>query len=190
MSRIITVGPDQTMRLAEIGELTALAYLADGLVDAAHPYVPELRNAKARAEHALLLMMADGDDGQGAAVGTITVVPSGSPFSEFNNEGEYELRMLAVSPLARGRGIGEELALFGLDTAKADGATRVTISTMESMNAAHRLYEKLGFVREPDLDWVAHASHIKVRCDDSCRDADGNCTEGGQRLLAYAWSPT
>ena len=188
MSRIVTVGPDQTMRLAEIGELTALAYLADGLVDAAHPYVPELRNAKARAEHAILLMMADGDDGQGAAVGTITVVPSGSPFSEFNNEGVSELRMLAVSPLARGRGIGEELALFGLATATAQGATRVAISTMESMNAAHRLYEKLGFVREPELDWVAHASHIKIRCDDTCRDENGNCTEGGQKLLAYAWS--
>jgi len=190
MSRIVTVGPDQTMRLAEIGELTALAYLADGLVDAANPFVPELRNAKARAEHAILLMMADGDDGQGAAVGTITVVPSGTPFSEFTNEGEYELRMLAVSPLARGRGIGEELALFGLDTATARGASRVLISTMETMNAAHRLYEKLGFVREPELDWVAHASHAKVRCDDTCRDESGNCTEGGQKLLAYAWSPS
>ena len=98
--------------------------------------------------------------------------------------------MLAVSPLARGRGIGEELALFGLETATAQGASRVAISTMESMDAAHRLYEKLGFVREPEMDWVAHASHIKVRCDETCRDADGNCTEGGQKLLAYVWSPS
>ena len=189
MTRIVTVGADQTMRLAEIGEMTALAYLADGLLDAAHPYVPELRNAKARAEHAILLMMADGDDGQGAAVGTLTVVPAGSPFGEFAADDEYELRMLAVSPLARGRGIGRELTTFGLELAVREGAKRVALSTMEDMHAAHRLYDQLGFVREPERDWVAHASHIKVRCDASCLNADGHCTQGGHKLLAYAWSP-
>jgi len=190
VTRIVTVDPNQTMRLSEIGELTALAYLADGLLDAAHPYVPELRNAKARAEHAILLMMADGDDGQGAAVGTLTVVPAGSPFAEFAREDEYELRMLAVSPLARGRGIGRTLTTFGLDLAVSEGAQRVALSTMEDMHAAHRLYEKLGFVRQPERDWVAHASHIKVRCDASCLDANGDCTQGGHKLLAYVWSPS
>jgi ribosomal protein S18 acetylase RimI-like enzyme len=189
MSRIVTIGPDQTMRLAEIGELTALAYLADGLFDAAHPFVPELRNAKARAEHAILLMMADGSDGQGAAVGTLTVVPSGSPFTEFAQEDEYELRMLAVSPLARGRGIGVELTTFGLGMATARGAKRVLLSTMEEMHAAHAIYEKLGFIREPELDWVAHPTRGKVRCDSTCLDTDGRCREGGHKLLAYAWSP-
>ena len=189
MTRIVTVGPHQTVRLAEIGELTALAYLADGLLDAAHPYVPELRNAKVRAEHAILLMMAAGDDGQGAAVATLTVVPPGSPLGEFGRDDEYELRMLAVSPLARGRGIGRELTAYGLDLAVREGATRIALSTMEDMHAAHRLYDQLGFVREPERDWVAHASHIKVRCDAHCLDADGRCTEGGQTLLAYAWSP-
>ncbi len=189
MSRIVTVGPDQTMRLSEIGELTALAYLADGLFDAAHPYVPELRDAKARAEHAILLMMADGDDGQGAAVGTLTVVPNGSPFSEFSRDNEYELRMLAVSPLARGRGIGEELTVFGLETATSLGATRVVLTTMEEMRAAHAIYEKLGFVREPELDWVAHPARDKVRCDETCRGKDGACTAGGRKLLAYSWTP-
>ncbi len=189
MSRIVAVSPDQTMRLSEIGELTALAYLADGLLDAAHPFVPELRNAKTRAEHAILLMMADGDDGQGAAVGTITVVPSGSPFAEFARDDEYELRMLAVSPLARGRGIGEELATFGLELATVQGAKRVVLSTMEDMHAAHKLYEKLGFVRVPDSDWVAHPSHAKTRCDETCLDSSGHCTQDGHQLLAYAWTP-
>jgi len=190
VTRIITVGPDQTTRLSEIGELTALAYLADGLLDAAHPYVPELRDAKARAEHAILLMMADGDDGQGAAVGTLTIVPADSPFAEFTRDDEFELRMLAVSPLARGRGIGRTLTTFGLDLAVSKGAKRVALSTMETMVVAHRLYEKLGFVREPERDWVAHASRAKVRCDSQCLGADGHCTQGGHTLLAYAWEPS
>lgn len=189
MSRIHVVSPDQTMRLAEIGELTALAYLADGLLDPAHPFVPHLRDAKVRAEKAILLMMADGDDGQGAAVGTLTVVPSDSAFAELAGSGEYELRMLAVSPIERGRGIGEELTRHGMDLASQSGATRVVLSTMEAMTKAHSLYEKLGFVRAPDLDWVAHPDPAKTRCDDRCRREDGSCAEGGHRLLAYSWIP-
>ena len=43
-----------------LGALTALAYLSDALVDNAHPYIPALRDAHARAEKAILLAMADG----------------------------------------------------------------------------------------------------------------------------------
>ncbi len=98
--------------------------------------------------------------------------------------------MLAVSPLARGRGIGKELTLFGIERATGLGAKRVVLSTMEDMRTAHKLYEKLGFVRQPERDWVAHPSHDKTQCEAICLDANGNCTEGGQKLLAYAWLPS
>lgn len=189
MSLIVAVRPDEAMRLAEVGELTALAYLADGLLDAAHPYVPHLRDAKVRAEQAILLIMADGEDGQGKAVGTLTVVPSGSSFAEFSGDGEVELRMLAVSPLERGRGIGEQLTRQGMEMARSLNARRVLLSTMETMDKAHRLYEKLGFVRVPELDWVAHEDRSKTACDAQCLAPDGSCTQGGHRLLAYAWTP-
>jgi len=151
---IRVIQPDEQTRLAEIGELTALAYLSDALVDAAHPYMPALRDAHARAEKAILLAMADGERGEGAIVGTLTVVPPGSPFIERASDGEYELRMLAVSPIERGRGIGKALTLAGVKLAIESGATGIVLSTMESMHAAHRLYEKMGFIRRPDLDWV------------------------------------
>ncbi len=72
---IRVIEPDDQTRLAEIGALTALAYLSDALVDVAHPYVPALRDAHARAAKAILLAMADGEGGEGAIVGTLTVVP-------------------------------------------------------------------------------------------------------------------
>lgn len=152
MTSIVTVSPDQQLRLAEIGELTALAYLADGVINSSHPDLPELRDALARAEHAYLLMAAEGEQGQGAAVGTITLVPPTSELADPDTAEAYELRMLAVSPLARGRGVGAMLARHALHLAGSNGAARVVLRTMDSMVAAHHLYESIGFVREPSLD--------------------------------------
>ncbi len=156
MSQMVRiVEPTEHGRLQEIGELTALAYLADGLIDTAHPYMPRLRDASARAVDAVLLAMVDGEHGEGKIVGTLTLVPPGSPFAEVAKEDEFELRMLAVSPLERGRGIGARThAGRPGHGRRARGAKRVVLSTMETMRAAHGLYEKMGFQRRPDLDWI------------------------------------
>lgn len=176
------VDPSESSRLTEIGQLTALAYLADGLVDQAHPYIPQLKDAHARAEGAILLMMADGETGEGAAVGTITVVPPGSNFVELAKDDEFELRMLAVSPIERGRGIGRTLIRVAMDLAVERGAKRIVLSTMESMHVAHRLYERMGFQRREDLDWTV------------IDNQDGTVSkvseaEGGIRLIGYSWEP-
>lgn len=184
------VQPDDSVRLTEIGQLTALAYLSDGLVDQAHPYIPQLKDARARAEAADLLMMTDGADGAGPVVGTITVVPPGSEFAELAGDDEFELRMLAVSPLERGRGIGADLTRYAMDRAVAQGARRIVLSTMESMHIAHKLYEKLGFSRRTDLDWTV------IDNDDGTvtkvTDAEAGDTVQGTtaiRLLGYSWEP-
>jgi ribosomal protein S18 acetylase RimI-like enzyme len=182
------VEPIESGRLHEIGELTALAYLADGLIDTAHPYMPRLRDASARADDAVLLAMVDGEHAEGKIVGTITLVPPGSPFAEVAKDDEYELRMLAVSPLERGRGIGRKLTQAALDMAVERGAHRVVLSTMETMRAAHGLYEKMGFQRRPDLDWV-------VTDNDDGTVSQVNLTEHPDasreavRLLGYSWEP-
>jgi len=182
------VEPSELGRLQEIGELTALAYLADGLIDNAHPYVPQLRDASARAEHALLLAIFDGGAGEGKIVGTITLVPPGSKFAELAQDDEFELRMLAVSPMERGRGIGAELTRAALEMAVERGARRVVLSTMDTMHAAHRLYERIGFLRREDLDWVVvnnpdgSVSRVNV-----AEDRSG--AQDGVKLLGYSWEP-
>jgi ribosomal protein S18 acetylase RimI-like enzyme len=188
---IRVVDESEVGRLAEIGELTSLSYLADGLVDNAHPYLPQLRNAHARAVNADLLIMSDGDDGEGAIVGTITLVPPGSPLIEVADQGEFELRMLAVSPLERGRGIGATLTRAAMDRAVAQGATRVVLSTMDTMHAAHRLYERLGFQREHHLDWVVvdnpDGSITKLSLTEL--ESDPDRAARGVTLLGYSWTP-
>lgn len=188
---IRVVDPSESGRLAEVGEITALAYLADGLIDAAHPYAKTLKDAHARAADATLLAMFDGEAGDGSIVGTLTVVPPGSRFVELASDGEYELRMLAVSPIERGRGIGAKLTQRGMEMAVEAGARRVVLSTMENMHAAHRLYERLGFTRREDLDWVvadnADGTITKVTVEQFL--ADPASAVRGVKLIGYSWEP-
>src|SRR5262249_42225590 len=52
----------------------------------------------------------------------------------------------------RGRGVGEALMRECLRLAQESGAPGITLHTTEMMQAAMRLYERMGFVRVPELD--------------------------------------
>jgi len=133
----------------EIGSLTAEAYLKDGLVPAGTDYESTLRDAAARAEGAELWVAADA----AGLLGTVTYCGPGSRYREIGRDGEGEFRMLAVSPAARGRGVGAALTRHCLDRSRELGLHRVVMSSAATMATAHRLYERLGFARLPDRDW-------------------------------------
>ncbi|MGZ5400213.1 MAG: GNAT family N-acetyltransferase [Nocardioides sp.] len=134
--------------LAAIGELTVTAY-AGFTTGADDFYVEHLRDAAARDREAEL-WVAEHD---GALVGTVTIAPEGSPWRELGKPGEGEFRMLAVAPAARGRGVGEALVRHALDRFRAAGNARVVLCSLVDMDAAHRIYQRLGFERAPELDW-------------------------------------
>ncbi|GAA2591341.1 GNAT family N-acetyltransferase [Streptomyces lienomycini] len=135
-----------------LGEITAQAYLRDGLLDfgESDSYLDELRDVAKRAAAAeVLVAVADG-----RVLGGATFVPCGGPMADIARPGEAEIRMLAVDREARGRGAGEALVRACVDRARAvDGCRSVVLSTQRTMRTAHRLYERLGFARTPDRDW-------------------------------------
>ena len=61
--------------------------------------------------------------------------------------------MLAVAPSARGRGVARALVEHCFTRARELGLEDMVICSMSRMTAAHRLYDAMGFVREPALDW-------------------------------------
>ena len=132
-----------------IGELTARVYVEGGFVRPDSPYLTTLRDAARRGREAELLVAEE----DGALLGSVTFAPGGSPYAETASPGEAGFRMLVVDPAARGRGVGEALVRACLDRARATGAQLLRLSTQPDMQAAHRLYRRLGFVRTPDLDW-------------------------------------
>ncbi|WP_328837101.1 GNAT family N-acetyltransferase [Streptomyces europaeiscabiei] len=143
------VAPDE---YATLGEITAQAYLGDGLLDFGESdvYLGELRDvAKRAAEADVLVALADG-----RVLGGVTFVPAGGPMAGIAAAGEAEIRMLAVAPEARGRGVGEALVRACVERARTvEGCVRVVLSTQRTMRAAHRIYERLGFTRTPERDW-------------------------------------
>lgn len=133
---------------AVIGELTVAAY-AGFTTGADDFYLEHLRNAAARDREAELWVAED----DGVVVGTVTIAPEGSPWRELGKPGEGEFRMLAVAPSARGRGVGQALARHALARFEAAGHTRAVLCSLVEMEPAHRIYQRLGFRRAPDLDW-------------------------------------
>ncbi|HEY0217334.1 MAG TPA: GNAT family N-acetyltransferase [Cellulomonas sp.] len=144
--------------LAQAGALTAEAYHADRLLDGDDEYEVELRDAERRSREAVLLVAATGD----VVVGTLTLAPYGSSYAEVAAPGEAELRMLAVAPEVRRRGVAERLVVAALREVVGRGTGRVVLSTLDSMHAAHRLYERLGFVAAPDRDWGHEGVALRV----------------------------
>ena len=90
-----------------------------------------------------ILMVLDGAE----PVGTGALIPTG--------EHEFELAKMAVTPHARGRGIGRRLCAALIEQARAMGAHRVELVSHRSLAPAIALYRSLGF-REIPLGSVAY----------------------------------
>jgi ribosomal protein S18 acetylase RimI-like enzyme len=137
--------------LAAIGEVTVAAYEEFSGEDT-DDYVHHLRDAATRDREAEL-WVATADDTE-EILGTVTICPPGSPWREIaRDDREGEFRMLAVAPDARGAGVGAVLLDLVVEHFRRGGATRVVMSTLPTMRAAHRIYERAGFVRMPERDW-------------------------------------
>ena len=137
------------MEFPVLADLCEAAYAP--FVAGDHHYLAVLRDVAPRAADAELLVAADPADG--GVLGTVTFVPDGGLLGEIAEPGEAEFRMLAVDPAAHGRGVGTALLQHVLDDSRGRGAGGVVCSSLPEMRAAHRIYRRLGFRREPDRDW-------------------------------------
>ena len=146
-SSVLTVRPVLPEEQDAVAALTAQVYIGEGYSNP--EYEPALRAVGSRVASATVLVAALGPD----LVGAVTVATRGGEWAEQSSPGEAVIRMLVVSSSARGKGVGEALVRACLDQAREDGCTLVRLSSQTNMQAAHRLYERLGFVRTPSLDW-------------------------------------
>ena len=133
---------------AAAGDLVAEVYGAEGFADA--PYLAVLRDAGRRAAEADLLVATDR---AGRILGTVTYAPGGTAWADIAGADEAEFRMLAVAPGARRHGVGGRLVRACVERARAQGKRRLVLSSQPTMDSAHHLYERLGFVRAPERDW-------------------------------------
>ncbi|MEO6996749.1 MAG: GNAT family N-acetyltransferase [Terracoccus sp.] len=154
MSVSVSVRRARPEEFEALGEITAAAYVGDGLLnaDTDRPYLGVLRDVADRAATAEVLVAVDG---AGTVLGGVTFVAGPGPYADLARPDEAEFRTLAVAGASRGLGVGEALVRACIDRAHAiEGCARLVISTQPSMAAAGRLYRRLNFVRIPDRDWM------------------------------------
>ncbi|HEV2890667.1 MAG TPA: GNAT family N-acetyltransferase [Frankiaceae bacterium] len=148
MGAVLNVRPVRPEEHERVAALTVAAYRA---VRDVGDYAAVLADVADRVRHAEVLVAVDDD---GTVLGSVTNVPDGGRYGEIARAGEAEFRMLAVDPEAQRRGAGEALVRACVDDARRRGRSAVVLSSDASMTAAHRMYERLGFAREPERDWA------------------------------------
>ena len=165
-------GTDQTLRVPheeppqirragladahDVGILTERVYRAGGW--AGEEYARVLADGRTRIENAIVFVA----ECAGAVVGTVTFAPPATRFVDVAGADEAEVRMLAVAAEARGRGIADALMDACERQARAAGLRGVVLSTEPDMHAAHRLYGRRGYARQPHRDWSVGRTSLLV----------------------------
>ncbi|WP_420315852.1 GNAT family N-acetyltransferase [Ekhidna sp.] len=85
-------------------------------------------------------------------IGDIEDYGSGGTVTKEKNAAGF--RLLAVSPDARGLGVGKKLTIACLEKARQNGLDQMIIHTTDAMKVAWSMYEKIGFKRSEDLDFL------------------------------------
>lgn len=136
---------------AAVAEMTIAVYEQAMAGTLTEEYKAILADVADRAAHVVVLAAYDG---AGALVGSITYVPGPGPYAEFDSADEAGIRMLVVAPHAQRAGVGTALVLACMEEARRAGKARISLHTTVAMTGAQQLYERLGFQRAPERDWV------------------------------------
>jgi ribosomal protein S18 acetylase RimI-like enzyme len=173
---VIVVRAAAPREFAAVGELTVAAYRTLQIDHLWGGYDDAILDTATRAKETEVLVAVDG----GEVVGSVTYVTDHtSSWSEWTEPGEAQFRLLAVAPVARGRGAGEALVRACMERAAAAGQT-LLIHTTPWMASARRMYEGMGFVRRPDRD-------VPYAVWNSPPVGDLPPAWVDQPFLAYAW---
>ena len=150
---IRTLSADEKELCDSLGEFVRLAYTSlPGHVPEPE-YEAELADVAARAAMPETEVLA-AFDSCGCPLGCVTYVAgAGSPMLEHDEPDAASFRMLGVDPGAQGQGVGHALVLACIERAMAAHRGAVVLHTTVWMHGAHRLYARLGFVRDEAKDW-------------------------------------
>lgn len=147
----VTVRLARDAELEAAGDLVVAAYRTHPDMEDDDGYLAHVRDARGRATEVDVLVAVDGQD---RLLGCVSYVRDHtSAFAEVEQPGEAGFRMLGVAPDARGRGVGQALVVACVERARAAGRTGLAIVTAPSWTDAQRLYERVGFRREPERDF-------------------------------------
>ncbi len=143
-------------RLDELNEVSQLLkdsyqqyakYLPSAAWEAYLEDIVDVRSRLAEAD----LIIAELD---GKLVGAVTLYIKTSSSQETGwPKGWAGIRLLAVHPRFRGRGIALALMDECINRCRVKGISTIGLHTTEMMDVAQRMYERMGFIRVPEFDF-------------------------------------
>ncbi len=86
-------------------------------------------------------------------IGMIYLVPSGNPTELFEENWSY-IRFLGVNTAFRGNGIGKVLTYLCITHAKETNGNYIALHTSEFMDSARAIYEKKGFRKTKEIEFL------------------------------------
>jgi ribosomal protein S18 acetylase RimI-like enzyme len=137
--------------LAEVADLRVSAYKAGGFLSAKSGYEQILRGLGAAGDGTVLVAVPRGDESR--ILGTVMLQPWPHAGEIVATQNEAEIRALAVSPDAQGRGTGNALLRAVIELAGQRGVRHLVLLTQNGMRTAQHMYQQAGFRRLPDRDW-------------------------------------
>ncbi|MGB4779344.1 GNAT family N-acetyltransferase [Microbacterium sp.] len=141
-----------------VGEVTHDAYAHD-YDDLSDEYRENLRHPERLvAEYQTWVAERDG-----RLVGVISIRHAELHEPGWIEPDELYFRLLAVSPAARGTGIGQALIEHAFDVARERGAVSVVMNSGPQMKGAHALYRKLGFIEPADRQRFVDDGGVRIR---------------------------
>ncbi|PYP77887.1 MAG: GNAT family N-acetyltransferase [Gemmatimonadetes bacterium] len=157
----LSIRPARPTDRSAIARLTLAAYREYASVmlpDAWHAADQAIR-ASLAVDSGVTRLVAELD---GRVVGSAALhAPDAAAYGDLASATSWpELRLVAVDPAERGRGIARALVEECIRRARAIGATALGLHTSRSMRAARQLYERMGFVRDPEHDFQLPGSEL------------------------------
>jgi GNAT superfamily N-acetyltransferase len=120
-------------------------------------YYARLRDVGARASNAAITVYVALSPA-GDLLGTVDFIHSMDQYGSGGRAPSVPdaagIRLLAVARAYRGAGLGKRLTGVCIERASAMGRSQVILHTTRAMATAWTMYERLGFVRSEDLDFM------------------------------------
>ena len=149
-------------------EVSIATQVTEEVVDAFSRLIPQLSTTASAPDRELIaeiisapsntvLLARDRSDGA-RIVGTLTLVMFHIPTAL-----RAWIEDVVVDSSVRGRGVGEALTEEAVRIAQARGARTIDLTSRRSRQAAHRLYEKVGFAVRDTSVYRYVATHRKAK---------------------------
>jgi ribosomal protein S18 acetylase RimI-like enzyme len=150
----------RTAKAADAEAVAALwteAYFTEGEGGRGAPYAPsDFQETAAAAAHFLVAELGS------TVVGVVALLGPGAAAAAVAEDEEAELARLVVSAAARRQGIGRALAERCTELAHDRGWPAIALWSRPYQRAGHRLYEALGYRRQPRRDSVDEAGFERL----------------------------